>query len=79
MTLEQVIFYFFSTVLVAAAIGVITSRNPVHSVLFLVFAFFNSAILWMLIRGGVLSHHISFGLCGCGDGVVLVCGHDVRH
>ena len=40
MTIEQIIFYFFATVLVGAALGVITSKNPVHAVLYLVFAFF---------------------------------------
>lgn len=55
MTLEQLIFYFFATVLVAAAVGVITSKNPVHAVLFLVFAFFNSAILWMLLEAEFLA------------------------
>jgi len=37
-------------VLVGAAIGVVTSRNPVYSVLFLVLAFFNSAVLWVLLE-----------------------------
>ncbi len=55
MSFEQILFYSFSAVLVAAAIGVITSRNPVHSVLFLVLAFFNSAILWMLLEAEFLA------------------------
>ena len=36
--------------LVGAAIGVVTSRNPVYSVLYLVLAFFNSAVLWVLLE-----------------------------
>ncbi len=55
MTIEQVIFYFFAAVLVGAAIGVITSKNPVHAVLYLVFAFFNSAILWVLLEAEFLA------------------------
>ncbi|MEM7282885.1 MAG: NADH-quinone oxidoreductase subunit J [Pseudomonadota bacterium] len=55
MTLEQFIFYLFATVLVGAAVGVITSKNPVHAVLYLVFAFFNSAILWMLLEAEFLA------------------------
>jgi NADH-quinone oxidoreductase subunit J len=45
---EAVLFYVFATVLVGAALGVVTSRNPVHSALFLVLAFCTSAVLWLL-------------------------------
>ncbi len=55
MSFEQLLFYTFAAVLVAAAIGVITARNPVHSVLFLVLAFFNSAVLWMLLEAEFLA------------------------
>lgn len=50
MDIVNLLFYAFSTVLIGAAIGVITARNPVHSVLWLVFAFFNSAIIWILLE-----------------------------
>jgi NADH-quinone oxidoreductase subunit J len=43
-------FYAFAFVLIAAATMVVTARNPVHSVLFLILAFFNAAAL-MLIAG----------------------------
>ena len=46
----EILFYAFSAVLVAAALGVILSRNPVHSALSLVLAFFTSAALWLLIE-----------------------------
>ena len=52
--LTQILFYFFATVLIGAAVGVIASRNPVHSVLFLVLAFFNSAVLWLLLEAEFL-------------------------
>ena len=52
--LTTVLFYLFATVLVGAAIGVITARNPVHSALFLVLAFFNSAALWILLEAEFL-------------------------
>ena len=41
-------FYVFATVLIASAAMVITSKNPVYSVLFLVLAFFNAAGLFLL-------------------------------
>jgi NADH-quinone oxidoreductase subunit J len=43
-------FYLFATLTIASAVAVIFSRNPVHSVLFLILAFFNAAGL-MLIAG----------------------------
>ena len=45
----NVFFYVFGAVLVASAIGVITARNPVHCALFLVAAFLNSAVIWLLL------------------------------
>ena len=49
------LFYFFAAVLTGAALGVIFSRNPVHSVMFLVLAFFQSAVLWLLIGAEFLA------------------------
>jgi NADH-quinone oxidoreductase subunit J len=53
--LTEILFYTFATVLVGAAIGVVTSRNPVYSVLFLVLCFFNAAVLWLLIEAEFLA------------------------
>jgi NADH-quinone oxidoreductase subunit J len=47
--LETIAFYAFSAILVASAIMVVASRNPVHSVLFLILAFFNAAGLFILL------------------------------
>ncbi|MGG5889231.1 NADH-quinone oxidoreductase subunit J [Falsiroseomonas sp. HC035] len=41
-------FYVFAAVLIASAVMVVTSRNPVHSVLFLILAFFNAAALFLI-------------------------------
>ncbi len=41
-------FYFFSLVLLGSAVMVVSGRNPVHSVLFLILAFFNAAALFLL-------------------------------
>lgn len=49
MIFEQIIFYLFTAVLVAAAVGVVTVRNPVYAALFLILAFFNSSALWLLL------------------------------
>jgi NADH-quinone oxidoreductase subunit J len=48
MTLPLFFFYVFSIIVVASALMVIASRNPVHSVLFLILAFVNAAGLFML-------------------------------
>jgi NADH-quinone oxidoreductase subunit J len=47
--LTTIAFYLFSAVLIGAALMVIASRNPVHSVLFLILAFFNAAALFILL------------------------------
>ncbi len=48
MILTAIFFYLFATVTIGAAFMVITARNPVHAVLFLILAFVNSAGLFML-------------------------------
>ena len=48
MALQAVFFYLFAAVAVGAAIMVIASRNPVHSVLYLILTFFNAAGLFLL-------------------------------
>lgn len=47
--LETLAFYLFSGILVLSAALVITARNPVHSVLFLILSFFNAAGLFVLL------------------------------
>jgi len=49
------LFYVFSTVLLFAAIRVVTARSTVHAVLFLVLAFFSASCLWMLLRAEFLA------------------------
>ncbi len=55
MTFQDFLFYAFSTVLLAAACGVITARNPVHSALLLVLAFFTSSGLWIQLQAEFLA------------------------
>jgi NADH-quinone oxidoreductase subunit J len=55
MTAQTVIFYAFAAILVFAALRVITSRNPVHSALWLVLSFFSSAGVWMLLQAEFLA------------------------
>ncbi|MGH8413785.1 MAG: NADH-quinone oxidoreductase subunit J [Gammaproteobacteria bacterium] len=52
---ETVVFIVLAAVTVGSALGVITSRNPVHSALFLVLAFVTSAGLWMLLEAEFLA------------------------
>ncbi len=69
MSFKVFIFYFFSVVLLLAAVRVITARNPVHSALFLVLAFFTAAGLWMLLEAEFLA--ISLVLVYVGAVMVL--------
>jgi len=49
------LFYAFSTLLVFAAVRVITDRNPVHAALFLILSFFSAAAIWMLLKAEFLA------------------------
>jgi NADH-quinone oxidoreductase subunit J len=55
MTVAAIFFYLFSTVMLASGVMVISSRNPVHSVLFLILAFFNAAGLFILLGAEFLA------------------------
>src|SRR5471032_86274 len=52
---EAIAFYFFSAILILSAVMVIGARNPVHSVLFLILAFFNAAGLFVLLGAEFLA------------------------
>ena len=53
--LAAIAFYVFATVTVLSAFMVVSSRNPVHSVLFLILTFFNSAALFVLMGAEFLA------------------------
>jgi NADH-quinone oxidoreductase subunit J len=53
--LIQVLFYLFASILVLAALGVITSRNPVYSALALVLCFVTAAAIWLLLEAEFLA------------------------
>ena len=55
MTAAPFFFYLFSIVLIASAVMVIASKNPVHSVLFLILAFVNAAGLFLLLGAEFLA------------------------
>ncbi|MBT5809449.1 MAG: NADH-quinone oxidoreductase subunit J [Rhodospirillaceae bacterium] len=55
MIIQGLAFYLFAFVAVAAGVMVISSRNPVHSVLFLILTFFNAAGLFVLMGAEFLA------------------------
>ncbi len=55
MIIQALAFYLFAAMTIAAAVMVIAARNPVHSVLFLILAFFNSAALFVLMGAEFLA------------------------
>jgi NADH-quinone oxidoreductase subunit J len=55
MLMQSILFYVFASVMFAAALGVVFSRNPVHSVMLLVLTFFNAAILWLMAEAEFLA------------------------
>src|SRR3990172_5095255 len=62
--IPTIVFYFFSAVLIFSALMVITARHPVRGVLFLVLAFFASAVLWMLLQAEFLALVLIFVYVG---------------
>ncbi len=55
MTFQLILFYVLAAIVLFAAVQVVTAKNPVHAVLFLVLAFCTSAGLWMLMQAEFLS------------------------
>jgi NADH-quinone oxidoreductase subunit J len=55
MDVKTGLFYIFATILLLASFRVITARNPVHAVLFLVLAFFQASMIWMLLEAEFLA------------------------
>ncbi len=55
MIIQAITFYLFAFVAIGAAVMVISSRNPVHSVLFLILTFFNAAGLFVLLGAEFLA------------------------
>lgn len=55
MSLTALAFYLFASITVLSGFMVISSRNPVHSVLFLILAFFNAAALFLLLGAEFLA------------------------
>jgi NADH-quinone oxidoreductase subunit J len=53
--LETWVFLFLGAILLVSGVLVITARNPVHGVLFLVLAFFTAAGIWLLLRAEFLA------------------------
>ncbi len=60
----QIVFYLFTIGLIGSAAMVIFLRNPVRCILFLVLAFFCSAVLWMLLQAEFLSLVLIFVYVG---------------
>ena len=55
MDFLQIVFYFFSAVLIGSSLLVVTVRNPVRAALFLVLSFFSAACLWLTLEAEFLA------------------------
>jgi NADH-quinone oxidoreductase subunit J len=69
MEFKTAVFYFLATILVLAALRVITAKNPVHAALFLVLSFFTAGGIWLLLEAEFLG--ISLVLVYVGAVMVL--------
>lgn len=54
MSFELLAFYAFSAITVMSALAVVSVKNPVHAVLFLVLTFFSTACIWLLAEAEFL-------------------------
>ncbi len=64
LPLYEIIFYGFSALMIAAALMVILSKNPVRSVLSLVLCFFSASVLWLMLKAEFLSLLLLFVYVG---------------
>jgi NADH-quinone oxidoreductase subunit J len=64
MPFAAVAFYFFSIVAVIAGVSVIFARSPVHSVLWLILAFFSAAGLFVLLGAEFIARRMRIGCVG---------------
>ncbi len=55
MDFTTFLFYAFATLLVFAAVRVVTDRNPVHAALYLILSFFSASAIWMLLQAEFLA------------------------
>ena len=55
LSFQTIIFYIFSLVLLLGALKVITSKNPVHSAMYLVLTFFSASSIWILLQAEFLA------------------------
>lgn len=55
MSVTTGLFYIFSVILLFSAFRVITARNPIYAVLYLVLTFFQASMIWMLLKAEFLS------------------------
>jgi len=55
MTITDFLFFAFAGATIMAALGVVTSRNPVHSALFLVLTFFSCSAIWLMLEAEFLA------------------------
>ena len=55
MTITDFLFFAFAGVTIAAALGVVASKNPVHSALFLVLTFFSCSAIWLMLEAEFLA------------------------
>jgi len=55
MTFQTALFYIFAAILVFAGVRVVTARNPVHAVLWLVLVFFTAAAHWLMLQAEFLA------------------------
>ena len=75
MGITHILFWFLSVLAIFGAILVVISKNPVHSVLWLIVVFLAISGHYILIERPVSGDRKSHRLCRCHHGIVPVCDH----
>ncbi len=67
------VFYFVATLSIIFSLMVIFSKNPVHSVLYLILTFFTFTVHYILVKCSVFGCGKLYRLHGCNNGTIPLC------
>ena len=79
MFLTSSVFHIFSSLALISGTMVISSRNPIYSVLFLILTFFNSVLFIIYFKYWIFTNFIFNSLCRCNSSFIFICFNNVKY
>ena len=76
MLAHSLVFYLFSFITIASSLAVISARNTIHAVFFLILDFVSVSCLFIMMGAEYLGMLTLNSLCRCSCSIVLVCSYD---